>query len=66
MSLSLYGFVRRNGPVSPELVASELLALNLNGDARPHIEKVIGRDPRFLWEDGVLHVADPLSLALEE
>lgn len=66
MSPSLYGFVRENGPVSPELVASELLALNLNGDARPHVERILASDPRFLWEDGALNVADPLSLALEE
>ncbi|HET7479969.1 MAG TPA: DEDD exonuclease domain-containing protein [Rubrobacteraceae bacterium] len=66
MPPSLYGFVRENGPVSPELVASELLALDLNGDARPYIEKIVGDDPRFLWEGENLLAVDPASLALEE
>ena len=56
------------GATSPEEIATELLALpHLNGDARPHIEKLIGDDPRFIWEaGGRLRVADSASLGLAE
>ncbi len=68
MSPSLYGFVRENGPVSPETITSEVLALaNTNGNARPLVERLIGKDPRFSWtEDGALEIADAASLALDE
>jgi DNA polymerase III subunit epsilon len=67
VSPSLYGFVRGREPVSPEEIAAEFLALpNQNGDARAHVEKLVGGDPRFLWEGETLTIADPLSLALEE
>ncbi|HEX2181197.1 MAG TPA: DEDD exonuclease domain-containing protein [Rubrobacteraceae bacterium] len=67
MSPSLYGFVRGREPVSPEEIAAEFLALpNPNGDARAHVERLIGGDPRFLWEGEALTTADPLSLTLEE
>lgn len=68
MSPSLYGYVRENGPVRPELIATEVLSLaNANGDARSHIERLIKGDPRFLWDEaGGLSAADPVSLALDE
>ncbi len=68
MSPSLYGYVRDNGPVRPEEIASRLLALpNLNGDARAHVEKLIGKDPRFLWDpDGKLRAADLTALRLDD
>ena len=68
MSPSLYGFVRDHGPVSPEVVASEFLALaNTNGAAKKLVKKLVGKDPRFLWnKDGSLAVTDPASLALDE
>lgn len=67
MSPSLYGFVRDRGPVSAEEVAAELLSLpNLNGEARGHVERLVAKDPRFLWDDsGGLCVADAASLSLE-
>ena len=64
MSPSLYGFVRDRGPASPELIATELLSLNLNGDARTHVEKLVGGDPRFAWDDELLRTVDIASLAL--
>ena len=67
MPPSLYGFVREHGPVSPELVASEVFALaNLNGDARSRVEKLVGEDPRFAWRGDNLTTVDTASLALEE
>ena len=68
MSPSLYGFVRNNEPVGPEEVAEGLLALpGLNGDARSHVEKLVGKDPRFLWDaDGKLRTADPAALPIED
>lgn len=68
MSPSLYGFVRDRGSVSAEEISTDLLSLpNLNGDARGHIEKLIGEDPRFLWDSsGLLRVVDPASLPLED
>ena len=68
MSPSLYRFVRDHEPVNAEKISAELLSLpNLNGDARPHIEKLIAKDPRFLWdESGELRTADVATLALED
>ena len=68
MSPSLYGFVRDHGPVSPEIIASEILALShANGNARPFVEKIVGDDPRFLWtEEGALVTTDPATMALDE
>lgn len=67
MSPSLYGFVREREPVSPEEVASGFLSMpELNGDARPRIEKLIGEDPRFSWDGESLRTADLLALPLEE
>lgn len=67
MSPSLYGFVREREPVSPEEVASGFLALpELNGDARPRIEEIVGGDPRFAWRDGSLCTVDPLATPLSE
>lgn len=68
MSPSLYGFVRDREPVSAEEIATELLALpNLNGNAHSHVEKLISKDSRFLWdESGNIRVADVASLPLEE
>ena len=67
MSPSLYGFVKSCEPVSPEEVASDFLSLeNPNGDARAIVERLVGGDPRFGWEDEVLRTVDPASLALEE
>ncbi len=68
MSPSLYGFVRDHGPVNPEIVAAEALALaRLNGGARSHIEKLIKNDPRFVWdEQGDLAAADLACLALDD
>lgn len=68
MSPSLYGYVRDRGPVSPELVAAEVLSLaNANGDARSHVERLIKGDPRFSWDDaGGLSTVDPASLPLDE
>ena len=68
VSASLYGFVKSREPVSAEVVASEMLALpNLNGDARPHVEKLVGKDPRFAWDEaGLLKTTDLGSLALDD
>ena len=67
MSPSLYGFVHRREPVSPEVIAAEFLSLpHPNGDARSRVEELVGGDPRFVWDDGYLRTADPYSLALEE
>ena len=68
MSASLYGFVKSREPVGAEVLASEMLALpNLNGDARPHVEKLVEKDPRFAWDEaGLLRTADLLSLALDD
>ena len=67
MSLSLYGFVKGREPVSPEEIAAEFLSLpSPNGDARTRVEKLIGKDPRFLWEGEALMTADAASLALDE
>ena len=67
MSPSLYGFVKSCEPVSPEEVASDFLSLeNPNGDARAIVERLVGGDPRFGWEDEVLRTVDPASLALDE
>jgi len=66
VSPSLYGFVQDHGPVSPELVATELLSLsNPNGDARDLVEKLVGDDPRFAWDGDVLRTVEAASLALE-
>ena len=67
MSPSLYRFVRDREPVSAEDISTELLALpNLNGDARTHVEKLVAKDPRFLWDEfGRLRTADTESLPLE-
>jgi len=52
--------------VSPELVATELLSLShLNGNARGHIEKLVGEDPRFAWDGDALRTVEAASLALE-
>ena len=68
MSPSLYGFVRDNGPVNPEEITTGLLALpGFNGNARDHVEKLIRKDPRFLWhENGSLGLTDPAALPLME
>ena len=67
MSLSLYGFVRGREPVSPEEIAAEFLSLpNPNGDARARVEKLVGEDPRFLWDGEALTTVDPASLGLDE
>ena len=67
MSPSLYGFVKSREPVSPEVVASDFLSLESpNGDARAIVERLVGGDPRFGWEDEALRTVDPASLALEE
>jgi DNA polymerase-3 subunit epsilon len=68
VSPSLYGFVRSNEPIGPEEVAERLLALpGLNGDARSHVEKLVGKDPRFLWDaDGKLRIADLAALPIED
>ena len=68
MPLSLYGFVRDHGPVSPETITSELFALaSTNGADRTLVEKLIATDSRFSWtEDGALTVTDPASLALDD
>jgi DNA polymerase-3 subunit epsilon len=67
VSPSLYGFVKGHEPVSPEEVASNFLSLDSpNGDARAIVERLVGGDPRFGWEDEVLRTVDPASLALEE
>ncbi len=67
VSPSLFGFVKEREPVSPEVVAAEFLSLaNSNGDARPLIERVIGEDPRFLWEGEYLRTVDVSQLPLEE
>ncbi|CAN5170554.1 DEDD exonuclease domain-containing protein [soil metagenome] len=66
MSPSLYGFVRDRGPVSPELIATNLLSLHLNGDAHAHIEKLVGGDPRFAWDGDDLRTVDVASLALKD
>ena len=68
MSPSLYGFVKGREPVTSEEVAREFLSLR-NGDARGAskiVEGLIGDDPRFLWEEGSLQIADVTSLALNE
>ena len=68
MSPSLYGFVKGCEPVTPEEIATEFLTLpHLNGDARPHIERIVADDPRFLWDaKGALRTADLISLPLDE
>jgi DNA polymerase III subunit epsilon len=67
VSPSLYGFVKSREPVSPEVVASDFLSLESpNGDARAIVERLVGGDPRFGWEDEALRTVDPASLALEE
>ena len=68
MSPSLYGFVKGREPVSPEEIAAEFLSLSdSNGDARAHVERLIGNDPRFLWDgDAGLRTADLASLTLED
>ena len=67
MSPSLYGFVRDRGLASPDLIATELLALSrLNGDARAHVERLVGGDPRFVWEGDVLRTVEAASLVLED
>ena len=68
VSASLYGFVKSREPVSAEVVASEMLALpNLNGDARSHVEKLVGKDPRFAWDEaGLLRTTDLGSLTLDD
>lgn len=53
--------------MGPELIATELLSLtHLNGDARGHVEKLVGDDPRFVWEGDALRTVETASLALEE
>jgi DNA polymerase-3 subunit epsilon len=67
VSLSLYGFVKGREPVSPEEIAAEFLSLpSPNGDARARVEKLVGKDPRFLWEGEALITADAASQALDE
>ncbi|MGB3632682.1 MAG: DEDD exonuclease domain-containing protein [Rubrobacteraceae bacterium] len=68
MSPSLYGFVRNRESVSAEEICTELLALSyLNGGAHDHIQKLIEKDPRFLWdESGDLRIADVATLPLPE
>ncbi|MGB3682544.1 MAG: exonuclease domain-containing protein, partial [Rubrobacteraceae bacterium] len=68
MSPSLYGFVRDHGPVSPEEITTGLLAFpGLNGKAHAHVKKLVGKDPRFLWDtDGRLCIADPAALPPED
>jgi DNA polymerase-3 subunit epsilon len=67
VSFSLYGFVKGREPVSPEEIAAEFLSLpSPNGDARTRVEKLVGKDPRFLWEGEALITADAASLALDE
>lgn len=64
---SLYAFVRGREPVTPEEVASEFLSRpDLNGAARTQVERIVGVDPRFLWNaDGTLRTADLISVALD-
>ena len=67
MSRSLFGFVSEREPVRPEVVAAEFLSLrSSNGDARTLIEKVIGEDPRFLWEGEYLRTMDASELPLAD
>jgi DNA polymerase III subunit epsilon len=66
VSPSLYGFVKSREPVTPEEIAREFLSLaRFNGDVRPHVERLVADDPRFLWsEAGALCTADVASLPL--
>jgi len=67
VSPSLYGFVRDRAPASPELIATELLFLShLNGDARARVERLVGEDPRFVWDGDDLRTVDAASLILED
>lgn len=67
MSPSLFRFVKEREPVGHEEVAAEFLALaGLNGDVRPRIEKIIGEDPRFLWEGEYLRTMNASELALAD
>jgi DNA polymerase-3 subunit epsilon len=67
VSPSLYGFVKDHEPVGPEEISTEFLSLaSPNGDARALVEKLIGDDPRFLWEGGDLRTVHAGSLALDE
>ncbi len=63
---SLYRFVKGREPVSPEEVASEVLAFpNANGDARKLVDRLIGDDPRFSWDErGMLRTVALESLKL--
>jgi DNA polymerase-3 subunit epsilon len=68
VSPSLYGFVKSREPVTPEEIAREFLSLpRLNGNARPHVERLVADDSRFLWaEGGALRTADLYSLPLDD
>ncbi|WP_119066127.1 DEDD exonuclease domain-containing protein [Rubrobacter indicoceani] len=64
---SLYGFVKEREPVSPEEITSGFFALpNLNGDARAHVERITGNDPRFIWSGDSLSTSDPSGMPLSE
>ena len=65
MSLSLYGFVKENEPVSPEDISTDFLSL-ANGDARGIVERLVEGDCRFLWEGKDLRTAHAGSLPLDE
>lgn len=53
--------------MSPEEVAAGYFGMwDCNGDARPLVERVVGVDSRFCWEEGLLRVADPALLGLRE
>ena len=64
MPPSLYGFVKGREPVAPEEIARDIFSLpDLNGDARPYVERVVADDPRFLWDaQGALRTTDLASL----
>lgn len=64
---SFYSFVNSRGPVSPEEVAADFLALaHLNGEARGYVERLISDDPRFIWgSDGRLRTTDLSACPLE-
>jgi hypothetical protein len=47
--------VKEREPVAPEEVCAGFLSIaDANGDARALVEKLVGDDPRFAWEDGTL------------
>lgn len=64
---SLFGFVSQSGPVEPERIVTELLALPYGEENRAKIEELAAADPRLEWDSrGLLRVANLGSLPLEE